>query len=219
MTSEQVGSGVPTSEGAGPNGVAAEEGATGAGTGAAPPEQRFRELYRRHGPPVLGYALRRVADPQDAADICAETFTTAWRRIDEVPSGDGELPWLYTVAGYTLNNLRRGIRRQWAVADRLREHIGREYTGTAIAADAATSNPGSGVDRRLDRIGEALAALSPEDRELLQLTLWEELTPAELAQMLGVEAGVVRSRLHRARTRLRAALVAATHDPEGKHHD
>jgi len=173
------------------------------------PEHRFRELYRRHAPQVLGYGLRRVADPQDAADVCAETFTVAWRRIEDVPDGDSALPWLYTVAGYTLSNILRGKQRQWAVADRLRDHIGQVTQAHPVS------------DRRLDAMGRALGGLSDSDRELLQLTLWEELTPAEAAQVLGLDVGVVRSRLHRARARLRAALLAdaSVLNPEGNDHD
>jgi RNA polymerase sigma-70 factor (ECF subfamily) len=55
-------------------------------------------------------------------------------------------------------------------------------------------------------IEAALAQLAPEDREVLRLSAWEELTPVEIATVLGVSQVAVRSRLHRARRRLRAAL-------------
>jgi hypothetical protein len=69
----------------------------GEGLGHALAENRFAELYRDHGRFVLAYALRRAV-PEDAADVVAETFLVAWRRLDDVP-GDGRARlWLYGVA-------------------------------------------------------------------------------------------------------------------------
>ena len=65
--------------------------APGAGSAA------YRRVYDACYPQVLAYLVRRVGS-QDAADLAAEVFTVAWRRIDDVPSGDGALPWLYGVA-------------------------------------------------------------------------------------------------------------------------
>ena len=70
---------------------------------------RYGRLYRDQGRAVLAYALRRVGDPEDAADVVAETFLVAWRRIDAVP--DHELPWLFGVARKVIANQRRGERR------------------------------------------------------------------------------------------------------------
>jgi DNA-directed RNA polymerase specialized sigma24 family protein len=77
----------------------------------ADPHGRFVEIYEHAYRPVLGYVLRRCRDPDDAADVVAETFTTAWRRIEEVPQGDEATLWLYGVARRTLANHRRGERR------------------------------------------------------------------------------------------------------------
>ncbi|WP_250563937.1 RNA polymerase sigma factor [Sphaerisporangium fuscum] len=49
--------------------------------------RRFEELYQANHDPVLGYVVRRTANGHDAADILAETFMTAWRRLDDVPAG------------------------------------------------------------------------------------------------------------------------------------
>ncbi|MEV6981126.1 RNA polymerase sigma factor [Sphaerisporangium sp. NPDC051017] len=75
------------------------------------PPGRFVEIYEHAYRPVLTYALRCCQDPDDAADVVAETFMTAWRRIEEVPEGDAARLWLFRVARRVLANHRRGERR------------------------------------------------------------------------------------------------------------
>lgn len=157
-------------------------------------ETRFRKLYADHGREILAYALRRVGDPEDAADVLAETFLVAWRRSAEVPAGPEARLWLYGVARRTLANQRRGELRRARLNERLRAEL----------VDAVGEWPPSG-----ESAGETVAALDrldPGDRELLRLTAWEELSPSQLATVLGVSAVAARSRLHRARRRLRREL-------------
>lgn len=61
------------------------------------PEARFRSLYAPHFRESLGFALRRAAGPEEAADIVADTFLVAWRRLDRVPADDEARLWLYGV--------------------------------------------------------------------------------------------------------------------------
>ena len=91
--------------------------------GTSDEERRFRALFEAEARDVLGYALRRVEDREDAADVVAETFGVAWRRIDEVPAGvEGRL-WLFGVARRVLSNQRRGALRRRRLADRMREQL------------------------------------------------------------------------------------------------
>ena len=62
------------------------------------PEERFTALFEATRIPVLAYAIRRVADPADAADVVAEAYLVAWRRLDDVPEGAEASPWLFGVA-------------------------------------------------------------------------------------------------------------------------
>jgi RNA polymerase sigma-70 factor (ECF subfamily) len=89
-------------------------------TDPAARQVRFEAVYAANHVSILGYALRRTTSPDDAADILAETFLTAWRRLDELPSGDEARLWLYGVARRVLANFYRGERRRSALADRLR---------------------------------------------------------------------------------------------------
>jgi len=101
-------------------------------------QARFNRLYREQGRAILAYALRRVAAPEDASDIVAETFLVAWRRFPEVPVGDGALLWLYTVAGNVIANQRRAERRRTRLGARLTETLQTEIaTHEAPRGEAA----------------------------------------------------------------------------------
>jgi RNA polymerase sigma factor (sigma-70 family) len=156
--------------------------------------ERFRSLYQAEVVALLGYAARRVGRPEDAADVVADVFTIAWRRMDDVPAGDAARPWLYGVARNVLSNHRRGAWRQDRLTDRLRGELRRMTTAVQPANDD------------VDLVRDALGRLSADDRELLQLTAWEGLSPNEIAVAMDVPAGTVRSRLHRARRQLRREL-------------
>jgi RNA polymerase sigma factor (sigma-70 family) len=155
---------------------------------------RYGRLYREQGRAILAYALRRVGDPEDAADVVAETFLVAWRRLDEVPVGDGGRLWLYAVARRMIANLHRAERRRTRLGQRLAESMRIE-----LATQPAPAGEGAEVLR-------AMGGLGDDDRELLLLVTWEGLSPGEAAKVLGISSLATRSRLHRARRRLRASL-------------
>ena len=159
--------------------------------------RRFRGLYTEHFRPVYGYLLRRAPTAEAAADVAAETFTVAWRRLSDVPEGRETRLWLYGVARRVLANAHRAERRRGQLVERL---------GALAAERLATADR---PDLRADRLQEALEALSGNDREVLVLAAWEELTPAEIGVVLGLPAATVRTRLHRARARLREHLSPA----------
>ena len=86
-----------------------------------PQAQRLTEALRRESPDLLRYFRRRVTEPEDAADLLAETGLTAWRRVRDLPADDeGARRWLFTVAHNTYLNHQRGSRRRHALADRVR---------------------------------------------------------------------------------------------------
>lgn len=174
----------------------------GGGARGSSPEERFAALFEGTHRALLGYALRRVVDPADAADVVAETFLVAWRRIDEVPAGGDARPWLFGVARRVLANWHRGERRRLALADRLRENL------VEVGAGAAP-------DERVSDVARALAGLGPDDQEILRLTAWEELARDEIAVVLGISRGAVRVRLHRARRRLAERMAELEAEDEG----
>ena len=172
-------------------------------------EHRFRTLYAAHFDEMLAYALRRVAQPTDAADVVADVFLVAWRRVDALPPGDEARLWLYGVARKVVFNQRRGAQRRDRLGLRLRHEL-----ADRVAPDHA--------DESSDRITvrAALARLGETDREVLTLTVWEQLEPREIADVLGVSAETVRTRLSRARRRLHDVLghdLAPTGHVRGVH--
>lgn len=165
-------------------------------------EETFRRLYAEHFDAIVGYALRRVDRPEDAADVVADTFLVAWRRLEHVPGGPEVRPWLYGVARRVLANQRRGEGRRRQLGERLRQQL------AAVVPDAADD-----VVQRAD-LGAALGRLSARDQEVLELHLWEGLEPRDIAEVLGLTTLVVRPRLSRARARLRD-LLGNDVDPPG----
>ena len=83
-------------------------------------ERRFAALYQAYYRPILAYAVRRVEAAEDAADVVADVFTTAWRRIDELPDAPADRLWLYGVAQRVVAGRRRSARRLGRLIARLR---------------------------------------------------------------------------------------------------
>lgn len=167
--------------------------------GPPEPEQRFEEIYTAYYPAVATYVRRRAGSPDDIADVISETFTTAWRRLNDVPKGDGARLWLYGVARRVLANHFRAEERRTALALRLREEI-KTWAASAAGDDLAH---------------QAFKRLSDDDRELLSLVAWEGLSGPEIAKVLGCSRGAARLRLHRARKRLAKELAALDPDLTG----
>ena len=168
---------------------------------AARRRDRFRVLYGENAPALLGYALRRVRTAADAADVVAETFLVAWRRLDDVPPGRQARPWLFGVSRRVMANQRRGALRRSALADKLRRDLVQQVRLDEPVGREDPAPPMAALQAALERLPE-------DDRELLRLTTWEGLSPTELATVLGIPAATVRTRLHRARRRLRQAFEA-----------
>ncbi len=151
-------------------------------------EALFGRIYEEHFRSVYVYCRRRVsADRVD--DVVAEAFLTAWRKIDEVPSGDETLPWLYGVAHRVLLHQWRGASRRRRLRERLLS-LGVEPVKQPEAFVVASE------ESRM--VWEALSRLRTTDQEVLRLSLWEELPHPEIAQVLGMRAGAVRKRFSRA---------------------
>ena len=156
--------------------------------------EKFTALFKANRHDVLKYLIRRSATPEEAADALAETFLVAWRRIEIVPDSlEGRL-WLYGVARNVL--FKQFARRQRATV--LNERLASEIT-------SAFTTP-TDVQLR-DQVLNALSHLSVSDREIVELSAWEELAPNEIASVLGISNNSARVRLHRAKQRLAGILV------------
>lgn len=156
----------------------------------------FAELFQRHARTIYNYCFRRTADWSAAEDLTSAVFLEAWKRRDADLAQESARPWLCGVAANLLRNHRRAIRRYRDALDRM--------PTPGVAADFA----GDLADRiddeaRMKLVLAALKRLSAGEQEVVGLCLFAELTYEEAAAVLGVPIGTVRSRLSRARDRLR----------------
>jgi RNA polymerase sigma factor (sigma-70 family) len=159
-------------------------------------DEIFAAAYREHYWAVSRYVARRLdGRTSEVEEVVAEVFTVAWRRRSDLPAN--ALPWLYGVARNCLSNAIRGYGRRRRLLDKL----GHDETarGSQIVGSPDSEPPGAWVH-------DALARLSPADREVLRLTAWEELGIDEVAVVLGCGSRAAAMRLHRARRRLRAEI-------------
>jgi RNA polymerase sigma factor (sigma-70 family) len=149
--------------------------------------EAFEELFERQFDSVYGYLARRVG-PELGRDLASETFTRAFaarRRYD--PARWEARPWLFGIA----NNL---LRRHYRDEER------------RLQAFARLDVRDESVPQEEPRLADALARLPREERDVLLLFAWADLAYAEIATVLELPVGTVRSRLHRARAHVRAAL-------------
>lgn len=162
-------------------------------------DTRFRRLFGEHETAIREYCSRRL-DVHEANDAAAEVFLVAWRKIDRLPSDSDQLPWLYGVARNVVRNLERSRRRRGRLVAKLNR-----------TAPSPYPSPEHQVVRRAEErlVLEALSRLRPDDRELIQLRAWEELTRSELAAVLDITVEAVDMRLSRALKRLARGLRAS----------
>lgn len=157
--------------------------------------EAFVSLFHEAFADVWKFARRRCTASADADDVAAETFAVAWRRRRDAPGAESRL-WLFGIALRVIANQHRSAARQERLRLRLVEDAspptGDEspaYDGTLLAA---------------------LAALSPDDRELLIMRAWDDLPVTDMAHLLACSPNAVSLRLHKARRRLMVAIEKET---------
>ena len=147
----------------------------------------FEEFYEDTIDTVTSYLLRRC-DPSDAQDVISEAYVIAWRK--HAHNAPNPIGYLLLTARRVLDRTRRGQASHEVIAERLSRLMSRSGPS---AEDVA-------VRRR--EVAEALAALSDLDREALLLMAWDGLSSNDAGLVLGLSAGAVRVRVHRARQHL-----------------
>jgi RNA polymerase sigma-70 factor (ECF subfamily) len=158
----------------------------------------FTIIFDRHYRSVYGYLSRRVGRAI-ADDLAAETFIRAFeRRSSYRREAERALPWLLGIAVNLLAHHRRSEARQFRAL------------AAAAGSPVAATGPDGGASS--ERLVAGLEQLDDYDREALLLYAWAELKYAEIADVLGIPVGTVRSRLNRARRKLRQALEPPAHN-------
>jgi RNA polymerase sigma factor (sigma-70 family) len=163
--------------------------------------ERFAALFDRHAPHIHRYLARR-AGRAVADDLVAETFLAAFAKRHRYDLGHPDArPWLYGIATNLVGQHRRDEARQY----RIRQAAPAEPAVPGHADRVAADVTAQAVRAPL---AAALAVLPDGDRDVLLLIAWEELTYQEVSRALGIPVGTVRSRLHRARAKLRQELAS-----------
>jgi RNA polymerase sigma factor (sigma-70 family) len=159
--------------------------------------ERFETVFGRHHRRIWTYLARR--NGQEAADeLTGDVFVAAFAQRARFDASRGTVvAWLYGIAANLTKARVRREARAYRALRRVEAHGVLEASPIDDAVDAL------GHEHDLDRVRAALAALSDQDRELILLVAWEGLSYAEAAEVVGVPIGTVRSRLSRARRRLR----------------
>ncbi len=155
-------------------------------------------LFERHAQAIYGYCFRRTADAALAEDLTSIVFLEAWRRRDVELTEASALPWLYGVATNVLRNQRRSLRRHRVALGRLGAEQPEPDFAEAVADRLA-------AETEMRSILELVERLPRLEREVLALCAWQGLTPHQAALALGVPEATARTRLFRARSRLRAS--------------
>lgn len=157
---------------------------------AAGDEAAFRQLYERYGDRVFRYALTLVRNLHLAEEVVQETMVAIWRGAGSFKGGSRVSTWIFGIARNQAHALLR-----------------REVRGERVPEESLTlPDPAEAVERE-DRVLSALAKLPPDQREVVVLAFYEGLSYREIARLLGVLEGTVKSRMHFAKRKLREALT------------
>lgn len=165
----------------------------------------FGVLFERNARAIYNYCFRRIGSWETAEDLLSVVFIEAWRRRDKELSPDKVLPWLYGIATNVVRNQRRSERRHAAALRRV----------PAVRPEPDFAGPA--VERLDDELAaqgalDVLRKLPRREQDVFVLCAWMELSYEDAAVALRVPEGTVRSRLSRARARLRELDPGSGHE-------
>ena len=171
----------------------------------------FAAVFDRYYPQIHGFAARRLGQNL-ADDVAAETFLIAFARRGHYDGSRPDArPWLYGIASNLVARHRRAEERRYRALAR---------AGAGEVSEGYADQVADRLDAQARRapLAAALAQIAEGDRDVLLLVAWAGLNSEEAGQALGIPAGTARSRLHRARKQLRAALGEAHPPMTGRGH-
>jgi RNA polymerase sigma-70 factor, ECF subfamily len=168
--------------------------------------EAYGELVRRYQARLYNSVYRLLDHADDAQDVVQDAFLNAYQSLESFNGRSEFFTWLYRIAFNTAISLKRKRR----VVLSLEPGRSDDQPGMEPADESEETRPGSALERTEDeqRLLRALARLSPEHRAVLVLADLDERKYDEIAEVLQVPIGTVRSRLHRARAELRSLLLA-----------
>ena len=165
----------------------------------------FEQLLLEHQKNVYNLCYRMAGNPVDAMDLSQETFLRAWRCLDQYQFASAFSTWLYRLCSNICIDFLRRRRRQQTVPLTFEDADGEEQT---YSVPDAQPLPEEQVELKLTRetLQAAMAQLLPEHRAVLQLRVVNEMSYEQIADVLDIQIGTVKSRLSRARNQLKKIL-------------
>lgn len=165
----------------------------------------FEQLLLEHQKNVYNLCYRMAGNPDDAMNLSQETFLRAWRCLDQYQFASAFSTWLYRLCSNICIDFLRRRRRQQTVPLTFEDADGEEQT---YAVPDAQPLPEEQVELKLTRetLAAAMAQLLPEHRAVLQLRVVNEMSYEQIADVLDIQIGTVKSRLSRARNQLKKIL-------------
>lgn len=154
------------------------------------------ELYARRGPSVLNFLVARLGDRQLAEEVLQDVMLAVWRSAGGFRGDSRVLTWMLTIARNRAINTQRKKRPQFVEFD---DNIGLKNDDTTPLERVERHDRSIAVQKAIEKLPE-------HQKEVLTLCFFHQLTGAEIAQVLDISVGTVKSRLHRAKEMLRRVL-------------
>ena len=157
------------------------------------------ELYERYGTATFGYLVRTLGDRSTAEDVQQQVFAEVWRRAAQYdPARAGLMTWMLTIArSRAIDHLRR----------RIPEPRDPQVTAATIESGQSTADATDALADRW-RMAHYLGLLPEDERRLLQMRFYEELSQSEIAERTGVALGTIKARMVRGLRRMRELIEA-----------
>ena len=172
----------------------------------------FEQLVLSYQTQVYNLALRMAGNPEDAMDLSQEAFIKAWRGLATYRFDSAFSTWLYRLTSNVCIDFLRRQKKQKVVPLQVTDDTGEERD---LSIPDPTPGPEETLLARSDReqVAQALGRLEPEYRQALTLRVVNGLSYAEIADILGIREGTVKSRIARAREKMRAAMQKTGNKP------
>lgn len=174
----------------------------------------FEQLVLAHQNQIYRLCFRMLGNAEDAADMTQETFLKVWRNLDRFQGDAAFSTWLYRLASNCCLDFLRSQKRRPTVSMTTEDDDGEEQT-IEVADDSATPEEELLLKEERSEIARAMASLDEEQRQILSLRVVNDLSYTEIAEILDIKEGTVKSRLARARENLRKKLLQIRNKTDG----
>lgn len=172
----------------------------------------FEQLVRTYQTPIYNLCLRITGNPEDAADLSQEAFLKAWRNLGGFQFESAFSTWLYRLASNACLDFLRSVKRRPQVSLTVEDDDGETRT-MDFPDPAPTPEEAALTKEEHALLAQAMQSLDEQQRQILTLRVVNELSYAEIAEILHIKEGTVKSRLARTRDALRKNLLQSGNEP------